>query len=134
MKSSLITIVLLLNFGFISQIEVSERYHLIIFEGSDWCANCIRLEKNILNDTSFLQYLKYKNIKLMKIDFPQRKKLSNEQKLNNEQIAGKYDFKWVFPTVIISRSDTLFFEKIYYQNQSVKEIEAVIQHKLQILQ
>lgn len=87
-----------------------------------------------MNDTTFIEYLNDKNIKLIKIDFPQRKKLSKEQKLYNKQIAEKYNFEGVFPTIIISRSDTLFFDKIDFQNQSVEEIIAVMQHKLQILQ
>jgi hypothetical protein len=134
MKSSLISVILFRSFGFTNQIEVSEKYHLIIFEGSDWCANCIRLERNILKDTTFIKYLNHKNIKLVKVDFPQRKQLSKEQKFNNAQIAEKYNFEGVYPTIIISRTDTLFFEKIYYLNQSAEEIKAVIQHKLQILQ
>lgn len=133
MKTGLSIIILLLNSGFTNQTEVSDKYCLIIFEGSDWCANCIRLEKNILNDSAFIQYLNHETIKLIRIDFPQRKKLSNEQKLNNEQTARKYNFEGVFPTIVISRSDTLFFDKIYYQNQSVEEIKAVLQYKLQIL-
>lgn len=134
MKSSLISVILLLSFGFANQIELSEKYNLIVFEGSDWCANCIRLQKNILNDTAFTNYLIHIHIKLIKVDFPQNKKLTKEQKFNNAQIAEKYNFEGAFPTIIISRTDTLFFEKIYYLNQSVEEIKAVIQHKLQMLQ
>ena len=46
-------------------------------------------------------------------------------------MAGKYNFEGIFPTIIIARSDTLRFEKISYQNQSIKEIEAVILQKLE---
>jgi thioredoxin-related protein len=134
MKSSFIIIVLLLLSSFTSQTDVPKRYHLLIFEGSDWCPNCIRLEKNILTDNVFIRYLDRKNIELIKIDFPQQRKLSAEQKLNNEQTAEKYNFEGIFPTIIISRSDTLLFEKIYYQNQSVEEIKALIERKLQFLQ
>ena len=125
---------LLSIFGFTNQIDKSEKYDLIIFEGSDWCVNCIRLERNILRDTAFIQYLNQKNIKLLKIDFPQRKKLSSEQQSYNEQIAGKYNFEGIFPTIIIARSDTLRFEKMSYQHQSVQEIEAVILQKLERIQ
>jgi thiamine biosynthesis lipoprotein len=134
MISTLIFVVLVLNPGFKDQNAVPERYNLIVFEGSDWCVNCIRLERKILNDTSFIGYLDHENIRLIKVDFPQRKKVSEEQKSANEQIAEKYGFEGVFPTILLSRSDTMIFEKIYYQNQSVEEIKAVIQHKLQILQ
>jgi thiamine biosynthesis lipoprotein len=134
MKSGLIILGLFSIFGFTDQIEISEKYDLIIFEGSDWCVNCIRLERNILSDTAFIKYLDHKKIRLLKIDFPQRKKLSREQKSYNEQIAGKYNFEGIFPTIIIARSDTLRFEKISYQNQSVQEIVAVISQKLEKIQ
>ena len=134
MKSSIVILLLLLIFGFTMQIEGSEKYHLIVFEGSDWCVNCIRLERNILSDTAFNKYLEQKSIKLIKIDFPQRKKMSEDQTLKNRQIAEKYNFEGVFPTIIISRSDTVVFDKIVYQNQSIEELEAVIQHKLKTLQ
>jgi thioredoxin-related protein len=134
MVNKILLISVLLKFGFINQIEVSEKYSLIIFEGSDWCPGCIRLEKNILNDSAFIQYLNHNDIELVKIDFPQQKKISKAQKLHNQQIAEKYNFEGVFPTIIISRSDTLFYDKIFYRNESIEEIESVIGHKLQMLQ
>jgi thiol-disulfide isomerase/thioredoxin len=121
------------NAGYINQAEPEKKYRLIIFEGSDWCPNCIRLHRNIVMNPSFIQYLEQKNIELIKIDFPQRKKLSAEQKLFNEQTAKKYHFEGVFPTIVISRSDTLSFDKIYYPNQSVDEIKLVIRNKMERL-
>jgi thioredoxin-related protein len=134
MKGSILIVLLLLVFAFTGRIEESKKYNLIVFEGSDWCANCIRFEKNILDDSTFIQYLIQNNIHLLKIDFPQRKKISQEQKLTSEQMATKYNFDGSFPTIILTRSDTLFYEKIQYQNQSVDAIKAVIQHNLQVLQ
>ncbi len=64
---------------------------LMVFSGSDWCTNCIRLEKNILQDTIFRNFIQ-SNLLYMNIDFPQRKKQSDllkkqNIKFNNESYA-----------------------------------------------
>ncbi len=133
MKSSVLVFALLIYFGFSEQVEASEKYWLIVFEGSDWCPNCIRLERRVLNDTLFTDYLNSKNIDLLRVDFPQKKRLSEEQKSENEQLAIKYGFDGIFPTIIISRTDSKVFDKIYYQNQSAGDLKAVIDNKLQML-
>jgi thioredoxin-related protein len=107
---------------------------LIIFEGSDWCVNCRRLEKNILNDASFQNFLKKNAIEVEKIDFPQRKKLSKEQEEYNNAIADKYAFAGIYPTIILSKRQILIFEKIDYSNQSVKEMIEQIEQKIKRLQ
>lgn len=97
-------------------------FRLIIFEGSDWCPNCRRLEKNILNDSVFLLKMKSAAIQLERVDFPQRKKLSAEVIESNQKKAGEYGFDGQFPTLIISRIDTLIFRKIAFTNQSPEEL------------
>ena len=47
---------------------------LVIFSGSDWCLPCIRLEKNILTDSSFLQFARERLV-MVEAGFPQRKKI-----------------------------------------------------------
>jgi thioredoxin-related protein len=106
---------------------------LIIFEGSDWCVNCRRLEKNILNDASFQDFLKKNTIEVEKIDFPQRKKLSKEQEKYNNAVADKYAFDGTYPTIILTNTNTLIFEKLNYSNQSVKEIIEQIEQKIKKL-
>ena len=113
-----------------SNTEDPKEFQLIVFEGSDWCANCIRLEKNILSDTTFTQYLSNNNIALIKIDFPQKKKLTKEQKKNNALMAEKYNFQGTYPSIVLSRTDTLFYNNINYKNQSIEEIKTEIQQNL----
>ena len=45
---------------------------LLVFSGSDWCIPCIRLEKEVWQD-SVLAYAKEKLV-LYRADFPKRKK------------------------------------------------------------
>ncbi len=115
------------SFGF--NIKGQAEYKLIVFEGSDWCSNCQRLEKNILMDNIFLEQLEKLSIQIEKIDFPQRKKLPVETKNYNNMIAEKYNFDGTFPTIIISRTDALIFQKIIYSNQSVEELMSEIKSK-----
>jgi thiol-disulfide isomerase/thioredoxin len=108
-------------------------YRLIVFEGSDWCSNCRRLEKEILAKDDFMQFLKLHNIELERIDFPQRKKLSEEQKKYNASMAEKYAFGGVYPTLFLSRTDTFKYEKVFYKTQSVDEFTSQIAQKIEQL-
>ena len=108
-------------------------YQLIVFEGSDWCSNCRRLEKEILAKDDFMQFLNQHNIEIQRIDFPQRKKLSEEEKKYNASMAEKYAFSGVYPTLFLSRADTFKYEKVAYINQSVDEFTSQIAQKIEQL-
>ncbi len=75
---------------------------LLVFEGSDWCAPCKKLERNILSSPEFETYAK-ENLVLLKADFPRRKKnrLPEAQQKHNDALAEKYNPEGVFPTVLI---------------------------------
>ncbi len=103
---------------------------LFIFEGSDWCTNCARLEKKILTDSAFQQQINLLDIKLERIDFPQRKKLPPEVKEHNNRIAEKFEFDGSFPTLIIARLDNNQYRRIYYQNENVEEMLSMIKDNL----
>lgn len=78
------------------------RYILLNFSGSDWCGNCIRLEKDLFSNEAFIEYAK-DNLVLVNLDFPMKKanKLSEEQTAYNESLADKYNKTGVFPTTLI---------------------------------
>ena len=105
---------------------------LYIFTGSDWCANCRRLEKNILSDSLFLKTIESNNIEIEIIDFPQRKKLSPEVIKRNESIAEIYNFQGVFPTLVLSQTKDNF-EVLKYKNQAVAEFSELVVEKLKDL-
>jgi len=106
---------------------------LYVFEGSDWCNNCARLEKKILTDSIFQKQISTLEIELERIDFPQRKKLPSELMEYNQKIAEKFGFDGVFPTLIIARTDTEHYLRIYYQNESVEDMLIMITNNLDIL-
>lgn len=92
-------------------------YKLIVFQGSDWCKQCINFENNILSDSLVIEKMNSWQIEIEKIDFPQRKKLSKEQRNYNKKIADQYQFDGAFPTVIITKSDQADFSKIIYSQK-----------------
>ncbi len=79
-----------------------EQKIILVFEGSDWCATCKKLEKNIFTTSEFIEFSN-KNVVLLKADFPKRKKnrLAPTQQKHNEALAEKYNPRGVFPLVLV---------------------------------
>ena len=85
-----------------------EKHELILlnFSGSDWCAPCIRLHKDIFGSDDFKKYAD-DNLVLVNADFPRLKKnqLSKEQVKQNEALADKYNPKGKFPLTLLLDAD-----------------------------
>jgi len=75
---------------------------ILVFQGSDWCAPCMKLEKEIWNSEEFKTYAK-ENFVLLKADFPRKRKnkLSKEQQKKNGVLAEKYNERGIFPLVVV---------------------------------
>ncbi len=82
-----------------AQAKTENKLVLLDFTGSDWCGWCIKLNKEVFNTPEFAEYAK-KNLVLVEVDFPRRKKLSDEQKQANEALSKKYGVEG-FPTLIL---------------------------------
>ncbi len=109
-------------------------YKLIIFEGSDWCRNCRRLEKEVFSKKEWTNFLDQYGIEVEKIDFPQRKKQRKEVKRYNSEIAEKYNFEGVFPTLIlVDMNSEKYFKFADYLNQTPQEIIDRLQNKMEAL-
>ena len=105
---------------------------LYIFTGSDWCADCRRLEKNVLHDSTFIRSMELNEIGIEIIDFPQRKKLPPEVVKYNESIAETYNFQGIFPTLILSQAEGNY-EVLNYKNEKAAELSEQILEKLKYL-
>jgi thioredoxin-related protein len=79
---------------------------LLVFSGSDWCAPCIKLDKNVFQSEIFKTEAEKKWI-LVKADFPKKKGnfLSNELSESNKKLAEKYNKAGNFPLVVLLDSD-----------------------------
>lgn len=80
----------------------NDKHILLVFAGSDWCAPCIKLEKQVLDTQEFKEKAKQHYV-LVKADFPRKKKnqLSAEQQVHNNKLAEKYNKSGGFPMVIV---------------------------------
>jgi thioredoxin-related protein len=78
---------------------------LLVFAGSDWCAPCIRLERNIWQSEAFVSYSNEHYI-LYKADFPRKKtnQLAADVKEQNNKLAETYNPNGHFPLVAVLNS------------------------------
>ncbi len=75
---------------------------LLVFSGSDWCAPCIKLDRQVFQTKIFQNYAN-SHYTLLKADFPRRKKnqLSEAQKKHNAQLFETYNPQGYFPFVVV---------------------------------
>ncbi len=78
--------------------SLENRPIILVFKGSDWCAPCIKLEKEVFSTSTFQQYAK-DNFVLLEADFPKRKKNALPEALqnHNNKLAEKYNKNGISP-------------------------------------
>jgi thioredoxin-related protein len=95
---------------------------ILIFSGSDWCAPCIKLEKNIWQSEAF-QKESAENWILVKANFPRKKanQLSEEQSNHNRNLAEKYNIEGSFPLVVLLDNTGKVLGKMGFKNVPPEE-------------
>ena len=95
---------------------------ILVFQGSDWCAPCIKLDKKIWSSEVFRNYAADHFVMLL-ADFPRKKQNMPppEQKSKNEQLAETYNRNGYFPLVVVLDKDGKVLGETGYRNISVKE-------------
>lgn len=80
----------------------SNKQILLNFSGSDWCAPCIKLKKDVFDKQEFGDYAA-QHLVLVRADFPRHKKnkLSDRQTAHNEGLAEKYNPQGKFPLTLL---------------------------------
>lgn len=75
---------------------------ILVFQGSDWCAPCIKLDREIWSTDEFKDYAD-DNYVMLQADFPRKKKnaLPEVQQKNNNKLAESYNKHGYFPFVVI---------------------------------
>ncbi len=75
---------------------------ILVFQGSDWCAPCIKLDREIWSTTEFKTYAD-DNYVMLQADFPRKKKnaLAEAQQKKNNKLAETYNKNGYFPFVVI---------------------------------
>jgi thioredoxin-related protein len=79
---------------------------LLYFSGSDWCTNCMKLKKDILETEAFKGYAE-EHLILMMADFPRMKKNKLDDKVikQNEGLAEKYNPSGILPYMFLLNSE-----------------------------
>jgi thioredoxin-related protein len=89
-----------------TQAKEKHQYILLNFSGSDWCAPCIRMKKEVFETQAFNDFAT-ENLVLLKADFPRQKKnqLDPKQKAHNESLADKFNPNGKFPLTVLLDSE-----------------------------
>jgi len=85
---------------------------LVDFTGSDWCGWCIRLKKEVFDQKEFAAATK--DFVLVELDYPQRKKQSDEVKAKNKALSEKFGIEG-FPTILLLDAEGAPFAQTGYQ-------------------
>jgi len=91
------------NFKTAKQIATSENKPIIlVFQGSDWCAPCIKLEHEVWSTATFKKYAK-EHFVMLQADFPRKKKnaLPKDQAKANGYLFETYNKNGIFPFVVV---------------------------------
>ena len=85
---------------------------LVDFTGSDWCGWCIRLKKEVFDQKEFAAVTK--DFVLVELDYPQKKKQSDEVKAKNKALSEKFAIEG-FPTILLLDAEGTPFAQTGYQ-------------------
>ncbi|AFL80144.1 Protein of unknown function, DUF255 [Aequorivita sublithincola DSM 14238] len=110
------------DFETAKQISSEENHPIIlVFQGSDWCAPCIKLDREIWNTDEFKNYSK-DHFVMLQADFPRKKMnaLPDEQQQKNNQLAEKYNKQGYFPFVVVLDKDGTVLGEAGYEKTSPK--------------
>lgn len=80
----------------------SGRPLMLVFSGSDWCAPCIRMKRQVWDSPEFTAYAAERLV-LYQADFPKKKqnRLEPEIVAMNRSLAEKYNPRGYFPLVVL---------------------------------
>lgn len=95
---------------------------IIVFSGSDWCAPCIKLDKNIWQSEVFQKEASKEWI-IVRADFPRKNAntLSKEQTEHNRMLADKFNQEGSFPLVVILDKNGKLLGKMGFKNVTPEE-------------
>jgi thioredoxin-related protein len=86
---------------------------LVDFTGSDWCGWCIKLKAEVFDKEKFKTEAPKKFV-LVELDFPQKKKLDEATKKQNDALQKQYQING-FPTILLMDADGKVYAKTGYQ-------------------
>ncbi|GAA5020671.1 hypothetical protein GCM10011506_04330 [Marivirga lumbricoides] len=104
---------------------------ILVFQGSDWCAPCIKLDRSIWSTDIFKAYAKDHYV-MLQADFPRKKAnaLSPAQAEANAKLAETYNKNGIFPfVVVLDKTGKVLGETGYKKltpEEYIKELNSLI--------
>ncbi|WP_439129149.1 thioredoxin family protein [Polaribacter sp.] len=104
---------------------------ILVFQGSDWCAPCIKLDHEIWSTEIFKKYAD-KHFIMLQADFPRKRKnaLPKEQAKANGKLFETYNKNGIFPFVVVLDSSGKVLGETSYKKTTpekyIKELNAFI--------
>ena len=100
---------------------------VLVFQGSDWCGPCIKLDREVWSTDEFKKYSK-EHFVMLKADFPKRSKnaLSKEQQERNNALAEKYNKNGYFPFVVVLNAKGEVKGTTGYQKMEAVQFEKLL--------
>jgi len=111
-----------------SQAVKQNRPIVLVFQGSDWCAPCIKLEKEIWSTEEFQSYAN-EHFVMLKADFPKRSKnaLDPKQQEHNNKLAQKFNQQGYFPLVVVLDKNGKLLGKTGYKKTTPENFIATLE-------
>jgi protein disulfide-isomerase len=88
----------------LAKAKAEKKMVFVNFTGSDWCGWCIKLKKEVFDTKEFADYAK-DNLVLVELDFPNKKKQSEELKKANAALAKEYKVRG-YPTLLVLNGES----------------------------
>lgn len=102
---------------------------LLLFEGSDWCIPCIKLDKKVISTEAFTTFAS-ENIVVLKADFPQKKKIKPELAHQYEALAEAFNKEGTFPSAVLLTASKKRISAISVTSNDPKTFIAAIRQAL----
>jgi len=100
---------------------------VLVFSGSDWCAPCIKLEREIWSQEAFTKATTGHFV-FYKADFPRRKAnhLPKEVSDRNAKLAEQYNLEGSFPLVVVLTPEGEVLGRTGYKSTTPTEYAALL--------
>ena len=109
--------------------SIEDKPIILVFQGSDWCAPCIKLDRQVWSTDTFKEYASEHYV-MLKADFPRKREnsLSETQTKANAKLAETYNKNGIFPFVVVLDAKGNVLGKTGYKKttpeQYIKELNA----------
>lgn len=111
----------------VKQAQAEHKDILLDFTGSDWCENCWRLDDGVFSKTAFADYAKAHYV-LVTLDFPIKKKLSDDLTAQNEKLMQKFQVIGLPTIVLLDAQENKLASIVGYGGQTPEKFIDQLEH------